>query len=235
MAKVIDESKHIAKRVLIGVITGVLGTVILYFLYYKKPKATDAELRKNTIAAWRLIVSAENRTHTAFDSNFARMLRQVPTATRSKHAILQEYRKNDSLAAASFIAEMNELKNRENLDKDFMIMLGTRIAYQQQQSEAGRKYSVRFEAIQDSTSISEEDKQDLLIRLNEANRERLNNITIRIGRNIEYFTDALSNRYKYPFLFSDLKYYAVYMQLKKTKSVKIAEAAKQTIPASALP
>src|ERR1700759_3428098 len=75
---VVHESKHIAKRVLIGVTTSVLGAAIVYFLYNRGPdKPSDVEVKKNTITAWHKYVDMENELGTSSDSNLAKVNRAL--------------------------------------------------------------------------------------------------------------------------------------------------------------
>src|SRR6185295_6719805 len=103
---VLLESKHILKRVLIGVATGVSGAAIIYFLgYYRHPKVSEEQIKKTTIKVWKSFVEAENNTLTGFDSSVAKLNRALmndPAGARKKMA-LHDQRIEDSLLYVEYL------------------------------------------------------------------------------------------------------------------------------------
>ncbi len=221
-SKVSSESKHIAKRVIIGVVTGVVTTASIYFLGFNRSpnKASQIEVKKNTVKAWRTFVDLENAVQPKYDSNLAKSRRSEITAL--------EYRSRDSLVASEYIQRLTDLQQEKDLDQDFTLMLDRHINYIRQQMNNAYTYVGTFARILD-TAISFEEKSEMIKDLNKELEDKRTNLIERTGRNIESVSFALARKYKYPFQISDFHFNLFYQTLKKSK-VRASELPEEPAP-----
>jgi hypothetical protein len=221
---VLHESKHILKRVLIGAVTGVSGAAIIYFLGFNNPsKPSETEIKKNTVKTWKSYVELENNMLTQFDSSLAKANRNL-IAYKEKYTektrVLKEFRKQDSLTFSKSLSDLEELKETKDIDKDFYILLDTRISYLKEQLSASMNYKTRFAVPSLDSVMGDSEKTNQIQEMNKWYNEKMNNLTERIGRSLESLAGSLSKKYKYSFLMSDFRFYPVYLSLKKWKSQK---------------
>jgi hypothetical protein len=240
-SQVLHESKHIIKRVFIGVATGVLGAAIIYFLGYTRnpSRASEIEIKKNTSNAWKAYVTIENNAWVNWDSNSAQLNRSLiafKAKYRLKDSTYREYlwqdslllvhkdspfkerRRQDSLISVQFMGDLEELRQTKDIDKDFLILLGTRIAYLKEQLEISTEYKKKIASLILEPGTGDYEKTYEKIELNKLNTTRRENITERIGRSIEDLAGSLSKKYEYPFSLTDFKFYPYYISLKKSKN-----------------
>ena len=220
---VIHESKHILKRVLIGAVTGVSGAVLIYFLGFNKnpSKPSEIEIKKNTIQAWKSFVDLENSKQAKVDSSLAKVNRELITYKdihHQKDRILKEYYKTDTLIFIKHLGNLDKLRQTEDIDHDFALMLGTRIAYQKEQINAWMENKRKLGAILLDTIMTETEKNYEMGEVNKVYNYKIENLIERIGRSIEGLAASLSNKYQYTFSMNDFKFYAFYLTLKKAKS-----------------
>ncbi|HSU27599.1 MAG TPA: hypothetical protein VLJ68_04405 [Chitinophagaceae bacterium] len=218
---VVKESKHILKRILIGVATGVSGAAIIYFLGYNRhPKVSEEEIKKNTIRVWKTFVEEENNMITGFDSSVARLNRSLfnDKEISKKKTALQVQRNEDSLLYVRSLDGLEKFRKTKHIDESFAILLGTRIAYQKEHRDARMDYESRFSAlILDSTRNDFQKNQEIL-SLNEDYNKRMQNLTERIGRSIEDLSSLLTKKFEYSFSMDDFRFNPFYQTLKKAKS-----------------
>ena len=203
------ESKHIAKRVLIGVITAVLTTAVVYYLGFNRSasRASQIEIKKNTIKAWKAYVTIENEVQPKYDSNLAKVRRQALD--------LFAYRSQDSLISERFIEDLGELKKTADIDNEFALLLETRIGYKRQEMSDFFIYFNKFRQIGDS-AISQEGKSILLKELNDEHERQRQNFIERVGRSIEDVSLSLTKKFKYPFQIEDFGFNLFYQTLKRS-------------------
>jgi hypothetical protein len=221
---VIHESKHIVKRILIGVATGVGGAVIIYFLGFNRSetKASEIEVKKNTIKTWKTFTEIENAASVEFDSSLAKANRKLTSFKYNekyteKDSIIKNFIKKDSLIFSAFISDLEELSQAKDIDAEFSILLGTRIAYLKEQFAYSAEYKTKFGAASTDPVTSPFEKSEKIEEMNKINNDRMSNLTERVGRSIEDLAISLSKKYDHPFLMSDFRFYPAYLNIRNAK------------------
>lgn len=224
---VVHESKHIVKRILIGVATGVGGAVIIYFLGFNRsaPKASEIEVKKNTIKTWKTFTEIENTASVEFDSSLAKANRKLTSFTYNekyaeKDSIIKNFIKNDSLIFSKIISDLGELSQTKDIDPEFSILLGTRIAYLKEQFAYSAEYKFKFGAASTDTATSPLEKAEKIEEMNKISNERMNNLTERVGRSIEELAASLSKKYDHRFPMTDFRFYPVYLNIRNVKKIQ---------------
>lgn len=207
--KVLHISKHIIKRVIIGVLTGVVGFSTIYFLGFNKTptRPSEAEMRKNTIRTWKSYVELENNMAVKRDTLFKKLNKMIIG--------MQGHRNEDSVIRHTFMDKLETLKKTPVIDKMLYLLLSARIRYGKGAWENYVAFYTRYMAIQDS-SVDQAEKNDLIQELNTDFTNGNNNFTDRLGHTIEDMAIALAKKYKYPFSIAELTLFNPYYQnLKK--------------------
>lgn len=220
---VLSESKQMFKRIVIGVVTGVSGAVIIYFLGFNRGKSgpSEIEVKKNTIEAWKVYVAAENGMQIKLDSTLAktnRVLTSEKTTFAQRTAAARTNREQDSVIFTELKIKLEELKETKDIDKELSILFNTRSAYLNEQMINYFNYKTKFDAlIADSLSPRDEVNEGF-VEVNKLFGEKTHNLFERMGRSIEDLSGSLSKKYEYAFALSDFRFYNFYMMLKKTKN-----------------
>lgn len=208
------ETKAAAKRIGIGVATAIVTSAVIYFLGFNrsKPKASTAEVKKNTIRVWKDYVKLENLLQPKHDTVFAQTVRGALT--------MEESRSQDSLISEEFIQQISTLKDGAQIDKDLFILLNDRIDYKRQEMSYARYYMSRFIVFRDSL-MSADYRNYLIKELNTQSNGRRANATERLGRNIEEQAAMLEKKYKYPFRLKDFFFYDLYLSIKASRQAEV--------------
>ena len=211
---VTSESKHILKRVLVGVLTAVVTTATIYFLGFNRSeeRASAIEIKKNTIKVWKDFVKLENELQPKHDSSLARVRRGAYT--------LPQYRAADSIIGNNFIIALTKLSETGEIDREFKLMLQNRIEYKKLEMENFYNYYNEFNRI-GSQPISLELMNEEIQELNTQHDSKRNNFIERVGRGLEDVTEALAKKYKYPFSIKEFHFNLFYQTLKTAKQRKV--------------
>jgi hypothetical protein len=219
---VIHESKHILKKVAIGATTSLVGAVIIYFLYNRSPsRASDIEIKKNTIETWKAYVTLENANQVKSDSNLTKVNRALiiyKDKYPEKTQAIKDFRQRDSLDREQFKKDIQSLEKTKDIDKEFSILLGNRAAYLDEQISFNIDYQVNFAKLVLDSVLPDNIKNSDIQDINAVYNGKMQNLTERIGRNIEDLSVSLSKKYDYSFSLSDFAMYSYYMNLKKMKN-----------------
>lgn len=208
------ESKTVAKRVLIGVLTAVITSAVIYFLGFNRPqkKADELEVKKNTIEVWKHFMKLENELQPAHDSVFVR-------STRGEISF-EERRRQDSILAITFIKEVRQLHDTPDIDPDMKSLLNNRVEFKEQEMQRFLQYFARFTSISD-TLTSNEYRTYLIQELNTQFIGARDNAVERLGRTMDDMLQFLQKKFKYPFQLKDLIWYEHYLQLKTIRQAEL--------------
>ncbi len=107
----------------------------------------------------------------------------------------------------------------KDIDKEFVILLQSRLGYLKEQINNASDYKVKFKRIVLDSTMLFDNKMDELKELNAPYNGKMANIIERVGRGIEDLTESLSKKYdQSKFSITDFKIYPYYLSLKKQKA-----------------
>jgi len=205
------ESRHIAKKIILGVTTAVCTSAAIYFLGFNRSpaKASEVEIKKITIKAWKDYVKLENAEQPRYDTSLARVRREAIT--------MDGYYQMNTDIYKEFRAKFEAIKATEDIDREFYLLLDQRIKNKDMEYTGFQKYFRTFRSILDSTTITNGQKSYLISELNTELNGRRNNFIERVGRSVEDISSSLTRKYKYPFSIKDFTFNTYYQTLKEAK------------------
>lgn len=204
------ETRSAAKRILIGVVTAVVTTAVIYFLGFDRPgsKANDAEVRKNSIRTWKDFVKLENALQPRHDTVFARVVRSAIS--------VEESQRLDSLISSEFVDSLKRLIETPDIDKDLRLLIESRIQFKNDELARAGRYKKQFINLRD-TLTTEDYRMFLLEELNKDFYVKRDNATERMGHTLEDLLAVLEKKYKYPFKLKDLNWYPRFLELRTVR------------------
>jgi hypothetical protein len=105
--KIIHLSRHVIKRVVIGLIIGIAGFSAIYYLGFNKTpsRPSEAEIRDNTIKTWKSYIGPENDMAVNSESNYKRFTRKAVDRIA--------YKKSRQLNLFRFYRKAGKIKRNE--------------------------------------------------------------------------------------------------------------------------
>lgn len=204
------ETRSAAKRILIGVVTAVVTTAVIYFLGFDRPgrKANEAEIRKNSIRTWKDFVKLENALQPRHDSVFAKVVRSDIS--------VEESQRLDSLISTEFVDSLTQLIETPDIDKDLRLIIESRIQFKNDELARAARYRKQFVHLRD-TITSEAYRIFLLDELNKDFYVKRDNAIERMGHTLEDLLAVLEKKHKYPFKLRDLSWYPRFLELRTVR------------------
>lgn len=184
------------RNIIVGVITTVLASTIVYFLGFHSSKRSSAEAmlftEKATIAAWTDYVATEN----TFTKNWNTL------AAGYSHARFKNYKEATLEELDKFFKDINILIGTNDIDPGFVSLLKRRMTSRKQWENKYKVHLDNFESILNNTP-QQEQVQKLNDEINRFGVE-VKDLDERFKNEIENTAQALSEKYHHNFSLSDL-------------------------------
>jgi len=207
------ETKTVATRIIVGVTTAVITSAVIYFLgFNRSKKASELEIKKNTIQIWKSFMKLENELQPAHDTIFARAVRGELT--------FEQRRRQDSILSVTFVSDVRKLRDTPDIDADMKTLLNSRSEFKEEELQRYLDYLTRITRLSD-TLITDEYRNFLIQDLNSQFTSSRDNAVERLGRTMDDMLQFLQKKFKYPFQIKDLIWYEQYLRIKTIRAAEV--------------
>ncbi|MEI9944443.1 MAG: hypothetical protein WDN26_09530 [Chitinophagaceae bacterium] len=221
MAEPVKHVSTVLNKILIPVITTVLGATAIYFLgFNKKSSASEAEVEKATVNAWRSFVSSSNINYKLTGSISTEYEEKIKTTVEEKGIeaigpVVKEF-KNELFRESNKLKVdiENILKRSDDIDEGFVSMLKRTLANLNDQEEKTEEFLSRFVSLA-KADIDQQEKSKKLEKEIEKFMAMAEHLEERSATEAEDIADVLSKKYDRPFDLNDLLVFVEYNNKKK--------------------
>jgi hypothetical protein len=221
MAKASEHASTVFNKIIIPVITTILGATAIYFLgFNKKSSASAAEIEKSTVNAWQSFVASENINYKTSTSISKEYNEKIATADKEKgyEGLVPIFRdlKDDLFRESKKLKEDIEeiLKKKDDIDVEFVSMLNRTLDNINDEDKKSDIFVNDLISLAQS-HIDEEEKSTKWQKKTENFIAMIKNMQDRSITEAEDISQALSKKYNRPFDLNDLLAYADYKKEKE--------------------
>ena len=190
-----QEANNTVRNVIIGVLTTVLVSAIVYFLGFSKPKPGPSRLdvENATVNAWTAYTNLDN----IYTRNSVLLMRDIGKFGGYKGVFLETKKESKS-----FNEKLQKLTEDENIDKDMITVLKRRLRNEETLMPAAEKFYYEMDTIVKIAEAKDwEVKQleDSLLACQRKYQDQFKGMVDRAITEIEELGKTLTERYHRPF------------------------------------